>query len=129
MGPGSASDELVTFTFGPPSAPGRWSEVRVSEVQPPFALGGSGEPVDLAGSMFVELRVEGAAVADETGQPTYAGPTRIVTPELVRIHDIAQLEAFEGVVTWVVGMDFTCVALETSPAANTITLSASIPVP
>lgn len=83
---------------------------RVAYADPPFSEDGSGRRVDVDGSAFVDVRMQGAAGYDVTtgsGQLVYKGPRRIsgsdvgtsVVRELVRTGD------FEGVLDWVVGLD------------------------
>jgi hypothetical protein len=82
---------------------------RIRYRKPPFAEDGSGNPVDVDGSAFVEVRMEPASGFDlETGEGrlVYMGPKRIkgatfgtsVVRELVRTGD------FEAVLTWMIGL-------------------------
>jgi hypothetical protein len=83
---------------------------RVDYVEPPFEEDGSGNPVDVAGTAFVRVRMEAASGFDLNtgeGELVYKGPRRIegadadasVVKELVRTGD------FEAVLTWVIGLD------------------------
>ena len=83
---------------------------RVEYQDGPFAEDGSGNPVEVAGSAFVVVRMEPASGFDLStgeGQIVYKGPKRIsgadagtsVVRELVRLGD------FEAVLTWVVGLE------------------------
>ena len=105
----SACVDDVSFAFRLPEAPGR--PVVSAEYQSgPFRAAGSGEPVAVAGSAFLVVRFEPAYTADlssERAPPTYTGPRRF-TPGGVRFaREVVLLGDFEGVVTWVVGLDGT----------------------
>lgn len=95
----------VTFTFEPgrtiPTSPA----AAIRETHPPFAEGASGLPIDIAGERFVEVRFDGLAIYTEpNGMPYYTGPTDI-RPRSGPIRQLVRTDAFEGVVTWVVGFD------------------------
>jgi hypothetical protein len=94
--------DVVAFTFRSSSAhaPG----VRVSMVNPPFTQAGSGERVTVAGETFFAVRFEPASAFDvESGQPSYTGPKSIVGSGS-QVRAVVNTEAFEGVVTWIVGV-------------------------
>jgi hypothetical protein len=96
--------DRAVFQFGN-NLPG----YRIRYRHPPFAEDGSGNPVDVEGSAFVEVRMEPASGFDletDEGRLVYKGPKRIeganvgtsVVRELVRTGD------FEAVLTWVIGL-------------------------
>ncbi len=94
--------DAVTFTFRSAAAvrPG----VRVMAVHPPF-LAASGKAIAVAGSAFYEVRFEPADTFDfTTGKPTYTGPGRITPTATSHVREVVNTEAFEGVVTWIVGV-------------------------
>jgi hypothetical protein len=80
---------------------------RVQYVDPPLKEDGSGNPVDVAGTAFVVVRMEPASGFDlNTGEGVlvYKGPKRIegagsVVREVVRTGD------FEAVLSWAIGLD------------------------
>jgi hypothetical protein len=78
--------------------------VRIKQMTPPFVQRGSGAPVTVAGDSFFEVRFEPADTYDVVaGQPSYTGPKSIAgTGSQVRA--VVLTEAFEGVVTWIVGV-------------------------
>ena len=98
--------DRVVFQFRGEGLPG----YRVSYVEPPLKEDGSGNPVDIAGTAFVAVRMEPASGFDlNTGEGVlvYKGPRRIegsgagtsVVKEVVRTGD------FEAVLTWAIGLE------------------------
>ena len=98
--------DRVVFQFRGDGLPG----YRVEYASPPFVEDGSGNPVSVAGSAFVVVRMEPASGFDlNTGEgvKVYTGPKRIdassagatVIKELVRTGD------FEAVLTWTIGLE------------------------
>ena len=96
----------------------------VQYVEPPLHEDGSGDRVEIAGSAFVEVRMERASGFDvETGEGAlvYKGPRRIrgsqagasTVQELVRTGD------FEAQLTWAIGLSdrvgFRVLVLQTPP--------------
>jgi hypothetical protein len=96
------TDEVVfAFAATPQEPPG----VTVSIVQPPFTLGGSGAPVTVAGQRFYKVQFEPASTFDFTsGHPSYTGPTNIVPTGTSHVRQVVNTVAFEGVVTWIIGV-------------------------
>jgi hypothetical protein len=87
----------------------------------PVHQDGSGKVVPIAGNDVVRIRMENALDADLTQASaplTYTGPQRFSpgTPELV---ELARAGGFEGVLTWVAGLqdrvDFRVTTLEAPP--------------
>lgn len=113
--------DRVVFRFGPPSRPGATSKVTIREVTAPFTSAGSGQPVQVAGSMFTSFRAEGLQLVDADGQPTYPGELDL-QPNLPVVKDFVAIDAFEGVMEWIIGTNQACVALDTQPAAGTIAI-------
>jgi len=78
----------------------------VRYVSRPIRQDASGRIVPLAGSSVVRIRMERALDADlsRAGAPlTYTGPLRF-TPATPEVAELARSGAFEGVLTWVVGL-------------------------
>jgi hypothetical protein len=96
--------DTVTFTFRPGPAPG----YDVSYKPGPFQDAGSGNPHPVSGNAFVVVRFHPAAIAD-FAQPsaplTYTGPRSIHPTGVAHVQDLEMTEAFEGYVTWVIGLD------------------------
>lgn len=93
----SDADRLV-FEFDTAGLPA-W---QIEYVDPPVRDCGSGDPVPVAGSAWLQVRFTGAHAHTEQGKPS-SGPRRRalsqkVARELVRICD------FEGEVIWVIGV-------------------------
>jgi hypothetical protein len=111
-------DRIVfQFTNGVPG-------YRVEYVEPPLSEDGSGDPVEIEGDAFVQIRMEPASgfdVSTGEGELVYDGPRRIsgedagtsVVREAVRTGD------FEAVLTWAVGLsdrvDFRVLTLDDPP--------------
>jgi hypothetical protein len=102
-----AGDQCVDHVvFGVTSEHGDPTGYEVAYAPPPFAKDGSGEPVDVAGEAFIVVRLRPAYGFDfVNNRPTYAGPQRIPAPDSNHVTEIVQLGDFEGVVTWVIGLD------------------------
>jgi hypothetical protein len=78
----------------------------IASAQPPFTMDASGEPVNVAGSAFVQVRCEPAYGYDfETGQTTYTGPKRITATGTQYVRELVETGDFEGVLTWVIGLE------------------------
>jgi hypothetical protein len=93
--------DRVVFQFRGEGLPG----YRVEYMPPPLKEDGSGDPVDVAGSAFVVVRMEPASGFDLNtgeGELVYKGPKRLpgtgVVKEVVRTGD------FEAVLSWAVGL-------------------------
>jgi hypothetical protein len=96
------TDEVVfRFAATPQEPPG----VTISIVKPPFTLAGSGAPVTVAGQRFYKVQFEPASTFDFTNEhPSYTGPTNIVPTGTSHVRQIVNTVAFEGVVTWIIGV-------------------------
>lgn len=71
---------------------------------PTFTMGASGQPVTLAGTAGVEVKVHSA-----TGGTSFTGSTDILTPNNPVIKEARQTQDFEGYVSWGVGVSqLTC---------------------
>jgi hypothetical protein len=120
--------EEVQFRFAPASAPGHASTIRIRETTGPSTNAASGAPVQIGGSMFMEVHLEGLLLADAQGAPTLQTPLEL-RPNLIRVRHVVATDASEGVMTWVIGSDVTCVGLRTEPANGLVALVYSIAVP
>jgi hypothetical protein len=119
--------DIVTFAFGPTAA--KAADAMVRPAMPPFFQGGSGERVEVDGGRFMDLVLDGMTVATEAGEPVLQGPTDL-TADLTQVREVAQLEAFEGRVEWIVGyVGPSCVTLATDPVGGRISLEFSHAVP
>jgi len=99
-----AGFDRITFTFGSPvAASGTPPGAIMQPADPPFVEGASGLPLPVEGDRFVVLTFRDMVIADENGQPSYAGPSEI-RPGTPAVREVVLGEAFEGIVTWIVGM-------------------------
>ena len=128
VAPGVGVDKIV-FTFGPstgiPSGTNPTGELKPTA--PPFMHGGSGEPVHVDGQRFVAVTFRGQAVADEQGNPSYTGPSEI-HPNALAVRELLLVDNFEGVVTWLVGVDGPgCVAVSRLTGPDRIVVAVTQP--
>ncbi|NUT95412.1 MAG: hypothetical protein HOY78_25625 [Saccharothrix sp.] len=65
---------------------------------------GSGLPVSLPGTTFLEVRSFPAAAHDEWGNPTYTGPQQFNTPSLSNVQAVAITGDYEANLTVGLGM-------------------------
>jgi hypothetical protein len=73
---------------------------------PPFAQDGSGTPVAIKGSSFIVVQVKpGYGFDFVANQPTYTGPKRIAFTNANHVTEVVETGDFEGVLTWVIGLD------------------------
>ena len=93
--------DRVVFEFED-SVPG----YRVEVTRRPVTEDGSGDPVAVAGSDLVLVRMDNAQTARITGEkvtPVYKGPRRVQTKGAI-VQEVVDTGDFEGVVSWVVGL-------------------------
>jgi hypothetical protein len=100
----SAQDftDTVTFTFRD-ETPG----FDVAFVEPPILADGSGEPVEVDGEAFLQIRMEPASGVDLSGEEfeeTYTGPERF-SPGLPAVAEVVRTGDFEANLTWVIGLN------------------------
>jgi hypothetical protein len=101
---GDACVDHVVFDFRGqyPNPPG----YTLTYGTPPFVDAGSGKPVHVVGNAFIVVRLSPAYGFDFlTGQQTYNGPHNIPVNGANHVRDVAETGDFEGVVTWVIGLD------------------------
>lgn len=65
---------------------------------------GSGNPVTIAGTYFLEVRLAPAAAHDDYGNSTYPGPRQFGTPALTNVQAVAITGDFEANLTVGLGM-------------------------
>ena len=100
--------ERVTFEFKPrkgdADGPVAWKAAYRS---PPITEDGSGRRVPVKGSAFlvVTMSAAGADLTAEGAPDTYTGPTSIEAADATRIQQVRRTGDFEGVLTWVIGLD------------------------
>ncbi len=87
-------------TDGPVSWKARYEE-------PPITEDGSGRPVAVKGKAFlvVTMSATGVDLSQEAAPPTYTGPASIEAADTTRIRQVRRIGDFEGVLTWVIGLD------------------------
>ncbi|HZQ77865.1 MAG TPA: hypothetical protein VFE55_11075 [Acidimicrobiia bacterium] len=100
--------ERVTFEFKPrsgePGGPVAWK----AAYQPgPVTEDGSGRPVPMKGAAFlvVHFSAQGADLTKADAPDTYTGPTSLEAAGATRIQQVRRTGDFEGVLTWVIGVD------------------------
>ncbi|MEU7553549.1 hypothetical protein AB0B01_14570 [Streptomyces sp. NPDC044571] len=94
---------------------GHVPQVAVTRV-PKLVQDGSGKPVPLAGTHFLQIRLHPAEAHNRAGQSVYHGP-KLVTIHLPRLKGLALTGDFEGYVTF-------GAAFRGKPAFRTFTLHA-----
>jgi hypothetical protein len=73
---------------------------------PPFVDNGSGAPVTVAGKAFVVVTVKPGYGYDYVGgKATYTGPKSLPIAHANHVTAIVETGDFEGVLTWVIGLD------------------------
>ena len=103
-----SSDEAglgrVEFMFqGPPGTP-TVPEILVRESKPPFTADPSGQPLEVQGSAWATIVLQGGTGLDENMQPTYTGKDDFVM-DASPIREVRRAGDFEAVSTWIVGLD------------------------
>lgn len=97
-----AGYDRVVFGFRTAGLPG----YRVEYVQPPLKEDGSGNPVTVAGSAFVVVRMEPASgfdVSSGEGALVYKGPKRLPGASVVK--EVVRTGDFEAVLSWAIGLE------------------------
>ena len=100
--------ERVTFEFRPQrgeaDGPVSW---KAAYEKGPITEDGSGRTVPVKGTAFlvVTMSATGADLSQEAAPATYTGPTSLVAEGASRIQQVRRTGDFEGVLTWVIGLD------------------------
>jgi len=110
--------DRVVFEFRDGAPPG----YQVSYQPGPFHKGESDEPLDVQGAAYLVVRFDHASGVDmssPTANPTYTGPRLLTGLGLGHAVEIVNSEDFEGILTWVIGLDgrrpFTVTTLSSPP--------------
>jgi hypothetical protein len=94
----------IVFTFEGNRIP----QPRLQSVTPPIREDGSGNPVQVAGSRFLEINMQPASGVYLSGpqfRQVYRGPRRIAGRPGSPVRELVQTGDFEAVLTWVAGLD------------------------
>jgi hypothetical protein len=94
----------ITFTFRPNGNVAAVPQVVIRPGTPPFTMDPSGLPLDVAGTAFLVITLQGGTALDESYQPTYTGPFD-VAPGGSPIVEMKRAGDFEAVSSWIVGLD------------------------
>ena len=94
----------ITFTFLPSGNVAAIPEVAIRPGTPPFTRDPSGLPLEVAGTAFVVITLQGGTALDESYNPTFEGPFD-VAPGGGPIIEMKRAGDFEAVSSWVVGVD------------------------
>ena len=100
--------DRVTFELKPQNGeadgPVAW---KIAYEPGPVTEDGSGRPVPVKGSAFlvVTMSASGADLSQEAAPATYTGPASIESADSTRIRQVRRTGDFEGVLTWVIGLD------------------------
>jgi hypothetical protein len=99
--------DRITFEFASFPAPsGVGATYTVSAATPPFTAGASGQPLTVAGQSFVKVGFHNAYLQDPVNVPAraaYTGPQDL-KPGLPLLSEAVVSDAFEGSLTWVLGL-------------------------
>lgn len=100
--------DRVTFEFKPQAgeAPGPVAWHAAYE-EPPMTEDGSGRTVTVKGAAFLVVRFSaaGADLSQEGAPETYTGPASLESADATRVRQVRRIGDFEGVLTWVLGLD------------------------
>jgi hypothetical protein len=94
--------DRIVFEFRGAARPG--FEVQYLEGTP--VEDPTGNPVDVAGTVFLEIRMQSASGFDfEANMPSYDGPSRLTPTDTIYARAAARTGDFEAILIWVVGLD------------------------
>jgi len=100
--------DRVTFEFKPQAGeaagPVAW---HAAYEEPPITEDGSGQTVAVKGAAFLVVRFSaaGADLSQEGAPETYTGPASLESADATRLRQVRRIGDFEGVLTWVIGLD------------------------
>jgi hypothetical protein len=100
--------ERVTFEFKPQTGeadgPVAWHAAYEAA---PITEDGSGRTVPVKGAAYLVVRFSaaGADLSQEGAPATYTGPASLEAADTTRIRQVRRIGDFEGVLTWVIGID------------------------
>jgi len=94
----------ITFRFRPNGNVAAVPQVEIRPGTPPFTMDPSGLPLDVAGTAFIVITLQGGTALDENYEPTFEGPFD-VAPGGGPIVEMKRAGDFEAVSSWVVGLD------------------------
>jgi hypothetical protein len=100
--------DRVTFEFKPrggeAAGPVAW---HAAYEEPPITEDGSGRTVAVKGAAFLVVRFSaaGADLSQEGAPQTYTGPASLESADATRLRQVRRIGDFEGVLTWVIGLD------------------------
>ncbi|MEA2534050.1 MAG: hypothetical protein QOJ93_1861 [Actinomycetota bacterium] len=102
----SGNDRIV-FEFATLPAPsGVGATYTVSAATPPFTAGARGQPLAVAGQSFAKVAFHNAYLQDPVNVPArvaYTGPQDL-KPGLALLSEAVVSDAFEGSLTWILGL-------------------------
>jgi hypothetical protein len=75
----------------------------IKSAKPPFTEDPSDLPIDVEGSAFARIVLQGASGYDFDGNATYDGPRRL-TPGFETVTDVVEGGDFEATMTWIFGL-------------------------
>jgi hypothetical protein len=93
----------ITFTFRPNGNVAALPQAEIRPGTPPFTKDPSGLPLDVAGTAFVVITLQGGTALDDDFNPTFEGPFDF-TPGGSPIVEVRRAGDFEAVSSWVVGL-------------------------
>jgi hypothetical protein len=94
--------DRVVFEFRQDGTPG----YTVGYQPGPILQDASGEPVAVAGSAYLVVRVTPATGYDfDAGVPSYNGPNRVTPGDTAHVQEVVRSGDFEAIMTWVIGLD------------------------
>lgn len=100
--------ERVTFELKPRPGDSDGPVAWKAAYEPgPITEDGSGRPVTVKGTAYlvVTMSAAGADLSQEAAPATYTGPASLVAAGATRIQQVRRTGDFEGVLTWVIGVD------------------------
>lgn len=94
--------DRIVFEFEGDKVPG----YEVGYINPPITEDASGNTVTVAGSAYLQIKMQPSGTADLSTaelRPTYTGPTRF-SPGTPEVQELVKTGDFEAVLTWVAGL-------------------------